>query len=52
VAVGTYTIALLNSAEASEHLPPNSERSIGILSPTQKVADIEFESILQQMWRS
>ena len=52
VAVGTYTIALLNSAEAIEHLPPNSERSIGILSPTQKVADIEFESILQQMWRS
>ncbi|MBF2022031.1 MAG: glycosyltransferase family 9 protein [Hydrococcus sp. C42_A2020_068] len=51
VAVGTYTIALFGSTDATKLLPPNSERSIGIQSPTKKVADIEPETILQQIWR-
>lgn len=52
VAVGTYTIALLASAEAIKLLPPNCDRCVGISSPTQQVADIPFETILQQMWRT
>ncbi len=52
VAVGTYTIALFGPTEASKSLPPNQTRFIGIQSPTQKMADIKPETILEQVWRS
>jgi ADP-heptose:LPS heptosyltransferase len=53
VAVGTYAIALLTSVGASKFLPPNaSDRCVGIQSPSDRIADIQPETILQQIWRS
>ncbi|MGB3691729.1 MAG: glycosyltransferase family 9 protein [Spirulinaceae cyanobacterium] len=52
LAVGTYTIALFGLTEAKKRLPPNSESCVGIQSPTQAIADIEPQQILEQMWRS
>lgn len=52
VAVGTYTIALLDSSEASKLLPDNRERYISISSASGKVADIAPETVLQAVWRS
>jgi ADP-heptose:LPS heptosyltransferase len=51
VAVGTYTIALFGETNAAKLLPPNSERYIGIQSPTQNLSDIQPETILKQIWR-
>jgi ADP-heptose:LPS heptosyltransferase len=51
VAVGTYTIALFGETSAAKLLPPNSERYIGIQSPTQNLTDIQPETILKQIWR-
>jgi ADP-heptose:LPS heptosyltransferase len=51
VAVGTYTIALFGETAAAKLLPPNSERYIGIQSPTQNLTDIEPDTILKQIWR-
>jgi ADP-heptose:LPS heptosyltransferase len=50
VAVGSYLIALLGLAEAKKLLPQN-ERCIAIQSPTQKIADIQPEEVLKQVWR-
>jgi ADP-heptose:LPS heptosyltransferase len=52
VAVGTYTIALLGATEVAKLLPPNRESCVGIPSPTDKIADIQPETILQQIWRA
>ena len=51
VAVGTYTIALFGSTNAKKRLPPNSDRYLGIQSPTKSIADIQPETILHQIWR-
>jgi hypothetical protein len=51
IAVGTYTIALFGTTQASISLPPNQDRFIGIQSPTFKIADIKPETILEQVWR-
>lgn len=51
VAVGTYTIALLSSTDATKILPTKQEQYIGIQSPTQKIADIQPETVLGQIWR-
>lgn len=51
VAVGTYTIALFGSTEASKLLPPDSDHVVGIQSPTRWIADITPESILEAIWR-
>jgi ADP-heptose:LPS heptosyltransferase len=52
VAVGTYAIALLKSS-ASKILPPNTQdRCVGIQSRSERIADIQPETILQQVWRS
>jgi ADP-heptose:LPS heptosyltransferase len=50
VAVGTYTIALFGPTEAKKLLP-NSERYIGLQSPTGAIADIKPEAVLEQIWR-
>ncbi|MBE9129477.1 MULTISPECIES: glycosyltransferase family 9 protein [unclassified Coleofasciculus] len=50
VAVGTYTIALFGSTEAKKLLP-QSDRYIGIQSPTRWIADIQPEDVLKQVWR-
>lgn len=52
VAVGTYTIALFGSAEASKQLPPEDERFVGIQSPTGAIAEIDPEDVLKQIWRA
>ena len=51
VAVGTYTIALFGPTEAKKLLPTNSDRYIGIQSPTGKIGDIKPETVLEQIWR-
>lgn len=51
VAVGTYTIALFDRTDAKKLLPPNSDRYIGIQSPSDRLADIKPEAILEQLWR-
>ncbi|MFM7364535.1 MAG: glycosyltransferase family 9 protein [Cuspidothrix sp.] len=49
VAVETYTIALLNSADA-EKLLPTSEKVLTITSPTGKIADISPQIVLEKIW--
>ncbi|WP_414579583.1 glycosyltransferase family 9 protein [Anabaena sp. CCY 9402-a] len=49
VAVQTYTIGLFGSTEPSKLLP-NSDKFLGIKSPTATVADISPETILQKVW--
>ncbi len=51
VAVGTYTIALFGPTEAKKLLPPDSETAIAIQSPSRWIADIEPETVLEQIWR-
>jgi ADP-heptose:LPS heptosyltransferase len=51
VAVGTYTIALLDRVEAKNLLPPDNARYIGICSSSGKIADIKPETVLEQIWR-
>jgi ADP-heptose:LPS heptosyltransferase len=50
VAVGTYTIALFGPTEAKKLLP-QSDRSMGLQSPTRWIADIKPEAVLEQVWR-
>lgn len=50
VAVGTPTIALFGPTEAKKLLP-ESEKYIGIQSPTNAIADIKPETVLEQIWR-
>jgi ADP-heptose:LPS heptosyltransferase len=49
VAVQTYTIALLGSTEPTKLLP-NSEKFLGIKSPTGRVADISPKTVLEKVW--
>ncbi|UKO99652.1 glycosyltransferase family 9 protein [Nostoc sp. UHCC 0870] len=49
VAVQTYTIGLFGSTEPSKLLP-NSDKFLGIKSPTATVADISPKTILQKVW--
>jgi ADP-heptose:LPS heptosyltransferase len=51
VAVGTYTIGLFGPTEAAKMLPPDSERFMGLQSPTRWIADIQPEDVLKQVWR-
>ncbi|MBD2499104.1 glycosyltransferase family 9 protein [Anabaena azotica] len=49
VAVQTYTIALFGSTEPARLLP-NSDKFLGIKSPTGKVADITPKTVLEKVW--
>ncbi len=51
VGVGTKTIALFGPTQAKKLLPSDSDRYMGIQSPTGKIGDIEPEKILEQVWR-
>jgi len=51
VAVGTYTISLLDSADASQRMLPPDNNLIGVCSPSSKIADISVESVLSKIWR-
>lgn len=50
-AVGTYTIALLDSTNLVKRLPSGQERYIGIQSSTGQIADIPPITVLEQIWR-
>lgn len=49
VAVQTYTIALFGPTEPQKLLP-QSDRFIGIKSPTTKVSDISPQAVLDKVW--
>lgn len=49
VAVQTYTIALFGATDPKKLLP-QSDRVLGIKSPTGKMADISPKEVLQKVW--
>lgn len=51
VAVQTYTIALFGSTEPAKLLP-KSDKFLAIKSPTDRVADISPNTVLQKVWGS
>lgn len=50
VAVQTYTIALFGPTEPQKLLP-QSDRFISIKSPTNRMADISPQAVLEKIWR-
>ncbi|MDJ0688674.1 MAG: glycosyltransferase family 9 protein [Xenococcaceae cyanobacterium MO_188.B32] len=50
-AVNTYTIALIEPANANKFIPPDNENCISIQSPTNNIADIKPEVILEKIWQ-
>ena len=50
VAVGTYTVALLDSAEDTVKLLPPSENIVGISAANNKIAEIAPETVLTKIW--
>ena len=52
VAVGTYTIALLDSAATTTKLLPADDNYTGISATSGKVTDITPETILSKIWGS
>jgi ADP-heptose:LPS heptosyltransferase len=51
VAVQTYTVALMGSPTDPKHYLPNSDKFIGLQSPTQKLADLQPQAVLEQIWQ-
>lgn len=51
VAVGTYTIALCGPTKKEQLLPPDSDKFIGVQSPTGCIEDIQPTDVLAQIWR-
>lgn len=51
IAVETYTIALFGPTDPKKLLPPDHPFCVGIQSPTGAIADIEVNSVLEQIWR-
>lgn len=51
IAVGTYTIALFGPTDKKKLLPPDNNSCVGIQSSTGAIADIEVNSVLEQIWR-
>ncbi|MFB6276626.1 MAG: glycosyltransferase family 9 protein [Halothece sp.] len=51
IAVETYTIALFGPTDPKKLLPPDHWSCVGIQSPTGAIADIEVNSVLEQIWR-
>jgi ADP-heptose:LPS heptosyltransferase len=51
IAVGTYAFALYALTLAEKRLPPQGDKFIGIQSPTDKMEDIDPETILQKLWQ-
>ena len=50
-AVDTYTIALIDSANANKFIPPHNENCISVRSTTNNIADIKPEVILEKIWQ-
>lgn len=52
VAVGTYTIALIDSADTSKQLLPQDDNYVGVCSSSKQIADIAPETVLGKIWGS
>jgi ADP-heptose:LPS heptosyltransferase len=52
VAVGTYTIALVDSPEISKQILPEDKNYIGVSSSSKQLADISPETVLSKIWGS
>jgi ADP-heptose:LPS heptosyltransferase len=52
VAVGTYTVALIDSADTGKQLLPEDNNYIGVTSPNKQIADIPAETVLSKIWES
>ncbi|NEO88068.1 MAG: glycosyltransferase family 9 protein [Spirulina sp. SIO3F2] len=50
IAAGTYTLALFGPTDMAKLLPPNSDRFLGVQSPTESIADIAPVTILEKIW--
>jgi ADP-heptose:LPS heptosyltransferase len=50
VAVGTYTIALVDSPEISKQILPEDKNYISVSSSSKQLADIPPETILSKIW--
>ena len=50
-AVNTYTIALIEPANAKKFIPPDNENCVAIQSTTDNIADIKPETILEKIWQ-
>lgn len=50
VAVGTYTIALVDSPEIGKRLLPEDSNYIGVSSSSNQLADIPPETVLSKIW--
>ncbi len=50
VAVGAYTVSLLDSADSSQQMLPSGNNLIGVCSSNNNIADIPVESVLQKIW--
>lgn len=51
VAVGTYTIVLCGPTKKEQLLPPDSDKFVGVQSPTGRIEDIQPTDVLAQIWR-
>lgn len=51
IAVGTYTIALFGPTDSKKLIPPNNDRIVALQSPSKSIADIEPQTVLEQIWR-
>ncbi|OKH17264.1 glycosyltransferase family 9 protein [[Limnothrix rosea] IAM M-220] len=51
VAVGTYTVALFGPTKMERLLPPQTDKFIGIQSPTGRIEDIKPTEVLAKIWR-
>lgn len=51
IALQVYTLALFGSSQAKQHLP-ETDKFLGIVSPSGKVADISPGQVLQKVWGS
>ena len=52
VAVGTYTVALIDSADSDRKLLPEDDNYIGVYSASRQIADIPPENVLSKIWGS
>lgn len=50
IAVNTYTIALFGATDSQKRLPAKTENCVAIQSPSNKLADIKPEMVLDAMW--
>ena len=50
-AVDTYTITLIDSANAKKFIPPDNDNCVAVESTTNNIGDIKPEAILEKIWQ-